>query len=361
MWVAGCNEIAILPCTTPRPQKAGIRRVKKPWKRLKLACCHGLIANVPATPTLSLPEGQTLNWEDILNSFRNPRRGYPVLVARAVLNDAEHYERLITEFERISSEPDEMAESMFHLHAMHLLAQTREARAFQPLLRIAALPEAHLDEALGDHLTESFHRCVAAVCNDNSLIRDFIENRQHSEWARHIMVSALVSRVVAGDSPGEQLLEWLCVLGDRTLAWIKEQPATVDTRGDELLMDALAGALADIGTPAHLATIRRWWNAGILDPQVASIAWYEKELERPLAERLDSSLSYKEPYIPDAIGYMQTWHCFSDRFHDLPARPPLAGEAAPTNTGFTRPTPKVGRNEPCPCGSGKKYKKCCGA
>ena len=26
----------------------------------------------------------------------------------------------------------------------------------------------------------------------------------------------------------------------------------------------------------------------------------------------------------------------------------------------TRPT-KVGRNDPCPCGSGKKYKKCCGA
>jgi preprotein translocase subunit SecA len=25
-----------------------------------------------------------------------------------------------------------------------------------------------------------------------------------------------------------------------------------------------------------------------------------------------------------------------------------------------RTTPKVGRNDPCPCGSGKKYKKCCG-
>ena len=22
---------------------------------------------------------------------------------------------------------------------------------------------------------------------------------------------------------------------------------------------------------------------------------------------------------------------------------------------------KIGRNEPCPCGSGKKFKKCCGA
>ena len=26
-----------------------------------------------------------------------------------------------------------------------------------------------------------------------------------------------------------------------------------------------------------------------------------------------------------------------------------------------RAQPKVGRNEPCPCGSGKKHKKCCGA
>jgi uncharacterized protein YecA (UPF0149 family) len=26
-----------------------------------------------------------------------------------------------------------------------------------------------------------------------------------------------------------------------------------------------------------------------------------------------------------------------------------------------RKGPKIGRNDPCPCGSGKKYKKCCGA
>jgi uncharacterized protein YecA (UPF0149 family) len=28
---------------------------------------------------------------------------------------------------------------------------------------------------------------------------------------------------------------------------------------------------------------------------------------------------------------------------------------------ITREAPKVGRNDPCPCGSGKKYKKCHGA
>jgi len=30
-------------------------------------------------------------------------------------------------------------------------------------------------------------------------------------------------------------------------------------------------------------------------------------------------------------------------------------KAKPVRTG-----PKVGRNDPCPCGSGKKYKSCCG-
>ena len=28
-------------------------------------------------------------------------------------------------------------------------------------------------------------------------------------------------------------------------------------------------------------------------------------------------------------------------------------------TPIVRSGPKVGRNDPCPCGSGKKYKKCC--
>lgn len=32
----------------------------------------------------------------------------------------------------------------------------------------------------------------------------------------------------------------------------------------------------------------------------------------------------------------------------------------PKQTPTQRAQPKVGRNEPCPCGSGKKYKKCCG-
>jgi preprotein translocase subunit SecA len=46
-----------------------------------------------------------------------------------------------------------------------------------------------------------------------------------------------------------------------------------------------------------------------------------------------------------------------DSQEDLPE--PLSSEHV--TAPIRRATPKVGCNEPCPCGSGKKFKKCCGA
>ena len=37
------------------------------------------------------------------------------------------------------------------------------------------------------------------------------------------------------------------------------------------------------------------------------------------------------------------------------------GDSVERPETFRREGKKIGRNDPCPCGSGKKYKKCCGA
>ncbi|HPX25269.1 MAG TPA: preprotein translocase subunit SecA [Treponemataceae bacterium] len=42
------------------------------------------------------------------------------------------------------------------------------------------------------------------------------------------------------------------------------------------------------------------------------------------------------------------------------AASPMASKRQGDNVTVVRSTPKVGRNDPCPCGSGKKYKQCCG-
>lgn len=38
----------------------------------------------------------------------------------------------------------------------------------------------------------------------------------------------------------------------------------------------------------------------------------------------------------------------------------MDGWLPPVSHTYVRETPKIGRNDPCPCGSGKKYKRCCG-
>jgi preprotein translocase subunit SecA len=49
-----------------------------------------------------------------------------------------------------------------------------------------------------------------------------------------------------------------------------------------------------------------------------------------------------------------------DRAMAVAEKAQAAREAA-SNGAPRKAAPSVGRNEPCPCGSGKKYKKCCGA
>jgi hypothetical protein len=46
-------------------------------------------------------------------------------------------------------------------------------------------------------------------------------------------------------------------------------------------------------------------------------------------------------------------------FRDALADPNRERFAGPKAAPDRRPAPKIGRNEPCPCGSGRKYKQCC--
>ena len=57
----------------------------------------------------------------------------------------------------------------------------------------------------------------------------------------------------------------------------------------------------------------------------------------------------------------------SKRSDELPNEIPKDNEpccsdtsCCPPKTPITRETPKIGRNDPCICGNGRKFKKCCG-
>ncbi len=81
----------------------------------------------------------------------------------------------------------------------------------------------------------------------------------------------------------------------------------------------------------------------------------EEEIEREEAERrrrLQSRMQLQHAEPPAIATETQA---------GAPAVQPARAPAAPAAPPFVRGAPKVGRNEPCPCGSGRKYKHCHGA
>lgn len=256
------------------------------------------------------------------------------------------------EAERLDAEGDHMA----HLYAMYLLAQFRETRAFPLVLRIARLDGDLLDSLFGDFITESLGNVLASVCGDSiNEIQALIEDADADEWVRGAALGSMVSLVGAGIKSREEVLDYFASLfrgrltDKNDIIWSDLVIYSTDLYGIELVRD-----------------IERAYAEGLIDEGIIGL----KNVHRDLAlgkewalERLAS-----DPHrhlVDDTVKEMAWWACFKekeprvvrkeDRY--LEALDPM-GERWPAP--YKRTEPKIGRNDPCPCGSGKKYKKCCG-
>jgi preprotein translocase subunit SecA len=93
------------------------------------------------------------------------------------------------------------------------------------------------------------------------------------------------------------------------------------------------------------------------------------ELQRDLA-RDASGLVFRAQPRPGTVRKPQATREYKPSTQPQAVPKPVAAEVAAGHAGTARPgqkgsapvtvAKKVGRNDPCPCGSGKKYKKCCG-
>lgn len=79
--------------------------------------------------------------------------------------------------------------------------------------------------------------------------------------------------------------------------------------------------------------------------------WKPNEIDNPPAPLDD--IPKTDADIPDGRVVMAEFVANCER---LGMAAPVSGE----HFAETAPKWKIGRNDPCPCGSGKKYKKCCG-
>lgn len=107
-----------------------------------------------------------------------------------------------------------------------------------------------------------------------------------------------------------------------------------DLRDREYVLERLADVYESAGRKEDEARVRRE-----LEEDRSQRARRTPEGTGPLRRTVRRTLDFGDPGLP------------------LSRLPEI--KAAALGQGSGRSSPRVGRNEPCPCGSGKKYKKCC--
>jgi hypothetical protein len=237
--------------------------------------------------------------------------------------------------------------------ALYLLAQFREPRAFPLYLRLCRLPEDQNDLWLGDVLTHDMPAFLASTCAGNVVaLQDLMLDPGVYEWSRWAATSALVTLAVQGEMPVERLVDWLL------------QVADTQQRGiGNIFWSMAASAQYDLAEPALMPMLERAYAEDLVDVSMVGLPDLRRRLQLDPARRSDQARQQND-YLRDA-GRAMHWLIEA---RNRPADPSNEGDdGAEDDDGheafapepYVRATPKIGRNEPCHCGSGKKYKKCC--
>jgi hypothetical protein len=264
---------------------------------------------------------------------------------------------------------------VLHEYALHLLAAWADQRAYAPMVALGHHDEGTLDGLLGDTVTETYGRCLATVCNgDLAPLQALFEDTQASHWARLAAMDAMVTRVIEGDDSRDALVQYLGERGDLEAKRLREP----DVPMEELqVIDGIVSTACDLVAVELNERIQSWFDDGLLDLMSIDRKWVAECMAMTFEASRQRTLECGKGYVRDVEVEMGWWAGFqeerpraseplyplsssrSDHADDWGVVLPF--DALPPVETVVRGTPKVGRNDPCPCGSGKKYKKCCGA
>lgn len=256
---------------------------------------------------------------------------------------------------------------MLHEYGMHLLAELCETAAYRPLVEIAQMPE--LDDLIGDGVTEDLPKILAAVWDgDNEPLFKLIADNQADEFARAAGMHALGILHHTERLDREAFFAATLHIYQNCLE-----------RHYGYFWDAWVMLVADFRLSEFGDQIVEAYRSGFADPGFQSEHSALKTLrtKEPDTERLERSYAAYTSVEQE----ISRWVCFSRREvpqDRLEARPKRGANHEqlisdtyeedridnwPTrlfaSETFVREQPKIGRNDLCLCGSGKKYKKCC--
>lgn len=313
--------------------------------------------NFNNTENLVVENGVLVDLIDQLkNELANPSGVYPEKLIEEIIQNRELVTpkllQIAEEFSNASLRNYSTEKWRVGVTAFSILAKFREQKAFPYAVKLCMIPHKAADLFLGDFKTESLPAVLASTFSGDFKILYSIASSQHlDEYLRGAALDAYVILFKCNKITREELV------------------AVFDTLFDELYDDFsyipsnLVLNCGRIHAIELTEKINKCFDSNIIDTMFIDkkeLAEYFSKTEEEILRKLQQNRFLN--FVDDLRDHIE-WlfrkenEEIDDESFDFSTY--NDNDDDELESPFVNPKSKIGRNAPCPCGSGKKYKKCC--
>lgn len=280
----------------------------------------------------------------------------------------------------------------FPFHAIYFLGALEAKESLSKVLDLLRMEEEFIEYWFSDWREDVFYPTLYQLGkNQLSVLMDYCKETYHDGYDRSLVLTPVAQIALHEPERRAEVLEWFTSLLEYLLA-NPEKEGLIDT----MFVASIVGELIDIRGVELLSLIEKMYKKGWVD-EIIHGDWSDvkKDINRsvdpydlkPLPDNINEyyDKSYEKRRAPfDKEAYKE--YFTEDNDLENPEAEELVaslytkmlmgvmdGIEEPLDSieeyneeyertvqdTIVRTTKKVGRNDPCPCGSGKKYKKCC--
>jgi hypothetical protein len=233
-------------------------------------------------------------------------------------------------------------------------------------MRVLALPSEELDVLLGDTITETLGSVLISLAGDRvAVLEEALADTRIDDFARAAVFEAWTRLALTGQTPKE---------GAR--AFLSDYPVRVrldssDFGWSSWVDSVTALGLAELTDFAQRHLPGRAVVTSAFDVPNVTYEDFKEQLAATLADPGSWKSERKYQPFTGTIEELSQWYGYSEKYREERAKREAEGYEEELAFGdeegsifgmpniAANPYRDVGRNDPCPCGSGKKFKKCC--
>lgn len=232
-----------------------------------------------------------------------------------------------------------------HFYALYLLGEFQDRESFSKIMELTSLPDGIAEYLLGDCITTDLRDILYNTYDGNmALLKKSIYDRNIDEFVRSAMLDVMGQLYLDGTL---EEIKWKDFL----------KQGVYDAREYDYVYNSIGHVLCKCHFVDMLPEIHYMFDNGLLDEMC--MGKYDSYVDAMFEYHENEDRFCKNSFC--ATEALRNWAMFSEPeenvseekdFEKLIRMLEREGDKSVRKT-------KIGRNDPCPCGSGKKYKHCC--